>query len=225
MTTKTPVGAGSAPTHDRILTAASRLFAINGFHGTSTRDIADAVGIRQPSLFHHFATKHAILATLLNLDLDQLTRRMKLIAKSSESSAVKLHAHLALDVTHVLEFPFDVRGLYFKNEEVPAGEEFSEQRKKLESVHRQIRSLVKSAISDGQFGVINPEFVRLLVSSTIIGVMWTRGPDPTRGSSTRSHELPDFVLRALLERPDDLEVIKKESETLQHSVRERLQTE
>jgi hypothetical protein len=84
---------------------------------------------------------------------------------------------------------------------------------------------VKSAIADGQFRIVDPEFVRLLVSSTIIGVMWTRGPDPTRGSSTRSHELPDFVLRALLERPDDLEVIKKESETLQHSVRERLQTE
>lgn len=225
MTTKTPVGAGSAPTHDRILTAASRLFAINGFHGTSTRDIADAVGIRQPSLFHHFATKHAILATLLNLDLDQLTRRMKLIARSPASAAVKLHAHLALDVTHVLEFPFDVRGLYFKNEEVPDGEEFGEQRKKLESVHRQIRGFVKSAISDGQFGVIDPEFVRLLVSSTIIGVMWTRGPDPTRGSSTRSHELPDFVLRALLARPDELGTIKRESEALQQTIRERLQTE
>ncbi|MFZ9427052.1 MAG: TetR/AcrR family transcriptional regulator, partial [Ilumatobacteraceae bacterium] len=73
-------------TPSRILAEASRLFAINGFHGTSTRDIADAVGIRQPSLFHHFATKHAILATLLDLDLDQLTRRMKVLGKSSQQA-------------------------------------------------------------------------------------------------------------------------------------------
>jgi AcrR family transcriptional regulator len=212
-------------TPSRILAEASRLFAINGFHGTSTRDIADAVGIRQPSLFHHFATKHAILATLLDLDLDQLTRRMKVLGKSSQPAAVKLHAHLALDVTHVLEFPFDVRGLYFKNETVPAGDEFTDQRKKLDAVHRQIRALVKAAVSERQFRPTDPEFVRLLISSTIIGVMWTRGPDPNRGSSSRSHELPDFILRALLERPDDLPMVKTASETLQQAVRTHFRTD
>ena len=225
MTTKMPVGAGSAPTHDRILTAASRLFATRGFHGTSTRDIAEAVGIRQPSLFHHFATKHAILATLLNLDLDQLTRRMRLITKSSESAAAKLHAHLVLDVTHVLEFPFDVRGLYFKNETIPAGEEFDDQRKKLDAVHRQIHGLVKTAVSERQFRPVDPEFVRLLISSTIIGVMWTRGPTPSRGSTNRSHELPDFLLRGLLEKLEDLPAVQKASQVLQQEIRSRLQTE
>lgn len=224
MTTKTPANVGPASTHERILTEASRLFATNGFHGTSTRDIAEAVGIRQPSLFHHFATKHAILATLLNLDLDQLTRRMRIITKSSESAAVKLHAHLALDVTHVLEFPFDVRGLYLKNEEVPADEEFDEQRRKLASIHRQIRLLVKSAVSESQFTPVDPEFVRLLVSSTIIGVMWTRGPDPSRGSTNRSRELPDFLLKALLRRSEDLPKIKRASKVLQEEVRVLLGT-
>ncbi|MEN9804873.1 MAG: hypothetical protein RIS41_1720 [Actinomycetota bacterium] len=211
-------------TPSRILAEASRLFATYGFHGTSTRDIAEAVGIRQPSLFHHFGTKHAILATLLNLDLDQLTRRLRLITKSAESPAVKLHAHLTLDVVHVLEFPFDVRGLYFKNEEVPADEEFTDQRRKLDAVHRQIRGLVKLAIAEGQFAPVDPEFVRLLVSSTIIGVMWTRGPVPTRGSRSRSQELPDFLLRGLLQRHDDLTQIKIRSELLQSEVRKQLLT-
>ena len=40
-------------TRGRILLEASLLFAQRGFFGTSTRDIADAVRIRQPSLFHH----------------------------------------------------------------------------------------------------------------------------------------------------------------------------
>ena len=55
------------PTRERILREASRLFARKGFHGTSTREIADAVEIRQPSLFHHFPTKRDIMAALIGL--------------------------------------------------------------------------------------------------------------------------------------------------------------
>ena len=57
--------AAPTTTRERILTEASRLFAERGYDGTSTRQIADAVGIRQPSLFHHFASKQAIMEELL----------------------------------------------------------------------------------------------------------------------------------------------------------------
>ncbi|MBI3690685.1 MAG: helix-turn-helix transcriptional regulator, partial [Mycolicibacterium aromaticivorans] len=56
-------------TRGRILLAAASLFAQRGFFGTSTRDIAEAVQIRQPSLFHHFEAKHAIYQSLVELDL------------------------------------------------------------------------------------------------------------------------------------------------------------
>lgn len=46
---------------ERILHAASKLFLSKGFSATSTRDIAEAAGIRQPSLYYHFATKADIL--------------------------------------------------------------------------------------------------------------------------------------------------------------------
>lgn len=46
---------------ERILRAASKLFLSKGYAATSTRDIAQAVGIRQPSLYYHFATKADIL--------------------------------------------------------------------------------------------------------------------------------------------------------------------
>jgi AcrR family transcriptional regulator len=50
-----------------IVEAAGRLFGERGYDGTSTRQIADAVGIKQPSLFHHFASKQAIMEALLDL--------------------------------------------------------------------------------------------------------------------------------------------------------------
>jgi AcrR family transcriptional regulator len=47
-------------TEEEILAAARALFKEQGFNATTTRQIADKAGIRQPSLFHYFKNKDAI---------------------------------------------------------------------------------------------------------------------------------------------------------------------
>gem|GEM_PF-132288 len=50
-----------AQTRVRILQAAQRLFASQGFDGTTTRDLAQAAGVAEGTLFRHFPNKKAIL--------------------------------------------------------------------------------------------------------------------------------------------------------------------
>lgn len=50
---------------DEILDEATRLFAERGYEGTSMADLAERVGLRKASLFHHFASKEVLYAAVL----------------------------------------------------------------------------------------------------------------------------------------------------------------
>lgn len=52
-------------TRKDILDRALELFATHGFSGSSMRDIARAVGVRESALYHHFPNKNSILEAVL----------------------------------------------------------------------------------------------------------------------------------------------------------------
>ena len=57
-------------TKERILDTAQDLIQTRSFHGFSFQDIADRVGIRKASLYHHFDSKDAVALAVLERSAD-----------------------------------------------------------------------------------------------------------------------------------------------------------
>lgn len=62
---KTPEQRADGNRRQELINAAARLFRQKGFDGTSTRDIAAAVGMRAGSPFYHFDSKQALLVAVM----------------------------------------------------------------------------------------------------------------------------------------------------------------
>jgi AcrR family transcriptional regulator len=60
----------------RIMDAAERLFARQGYPGTSLRDIAAAAGLREPGLYNHFPSKEALYSAVLERSLRPMEERI-----------------------------------------------------------------------------------------------------------------------------------------------------
>lgn len=57
---------------EEIVAEATRLFAERGYEGTSMGDLAECVGLRKASLFHHFDSKDTLYATVLSQLIDRV---------------------------------------------------------------------------------------------------------------------------------------------------------
>ncbi|MGN0702672.1 MAG: TetR/AcrR family transcriptional regulator [Lentihominibacter sp.] len=60
------MGKQAMTTKERIVDEALTLFAAKGFKGTTVKEIADAVGIKDASLYKHFKSKQEILSTIVD---------------------------------------------------------------------------------------------------------------------------------------------------------------
>ncbi|MEV7068112.1 helix-turn-helix domain-containing protein [Streptomyces collinus] len=111
----TPPSDPGTSAREQILDAAGALFVERGIASTSTRMIAERVGIRQASLYYHFATKEEILAELLATSVRpslQMVERIQALVPESATPAAALYAVAAMDVRTLSRTPYNIGTLY-----------------------------------------------------------------------------------------------------------------
>ena len=79
----------------RILRSATRLFARNGFRGTSLQSIVDEVGIRKQSLLYHYPSKEALREAVIADLVARWNLRLPVILSAATSRTDHLDAILS----------------------------------------------------------------------------------------------------------------------------------
>lgn len=122
-----PRAASAAAPRDEILHAAAELFVNHGFAATSTRDIAEKVGIRQASLYYHFAGKPGILAELLELSVRPSLDQVEKIERECPADVPEAALYLLalIDADTLATVPHNIGRLY-RMPDVRSSEVFGE---------------------------------------------------------------------------------------------------
>lgn len=201
------VGASALPTRERILYEASNLFARQGYHGTTTREIAAAVGIRQPSLFYHFASKPAIVQALLDSDLDRAVPFVEALASDESPAPVRLYRYLRRDVAHLTSSPYNLTGVY--TEEVMGDPEFEPWARRRAGLHGGVERIVRDGIAEGAFVSVSPELVRESIAGILVRTLTIYSGGRHRVPADLGDEIASLVLRALLVDPSMLDDLRR----------------
>lgn len=90
-----PKNADGQRTRQAILDAALDLFAERGFFGTSMRDVAAAVGVRESALYNYFAGKDALFDALLAAHQATKSERLTVFAEGPVADGRALLERLA----------------------------------------------------------------------------------------------------------------------------------
>lgn len=131
---------------DEILDAAAELFTTIGYSATSTRRIAEGVGIRQASLYHHFAAKEDILDALLADTVDtSLQLAVELLAEAG-APAPRLHTLVVADTAQLCGGSWNLGSLYLLPE--LRVERFAAFRRRRGELRDHYRELARAVITE-----------------------------------------------------------------------------
>ncbi len=201
------------PTRERILREASRLFARKGYHGTSTREIAEAVEIRQPSLFHHFPSKRDIMAELIDIDHGESSIVAARQAAGTGSAALRLYRYLVWDIAFICRCAYDLTAV----ELIVDDPIFADKMTNRDALVAARRSMIEQAIDSGEFVSVDADLAEKAVVWILRGDIADTAGRPVPDADVIADQLASFILRALLRDASQLEEIRAAGPVIQAS--------
>lgn len=180
-----------------IYSQAIRLFAERGFAGTSFQDIADAVGLTRPALYHYVKSKEDLLARIVHETTEDAAASIgAIVARDDLDAAEKLHEITRANVIRQGEHSTRLQLLVRSEANLPEPVATTH-RDSRRAVLRLIAQVVQEGIAAGLFRPANPRVAALGVLGLSNWVSWWYNADHGDDLAVISKELADFAVAGL----------------------------
>ncbi|MDK1475706.1 TetR/AcrR family transcriptional regulator [Streptomyces sp. 549] len=191
----TPAAPGPVP--QRLLAAATRLFADRGFDRTSVQDIVEAAGVTKGALYHYFGSKddllHEIYSRLLRLQQERLDA-----SADADAPVEERLRDAAADVVVTTVENLDDAMIFFRSMHQLSPEKQKQVRAERRRYHERFRALIEEGQRSGVFRSDTP--ADLVVDYHFGSIhhlgTWYRPDGPLTARQVADH-LADLLLRAL----------------------------
>lgn len=189
--------AATVPREEQVRAAALRLFKEKGYHATSMRDIASAVGINKGSLYSYIKTKEDLLIPVFEQAMGVLLAEIEqLTADSSLTPTMRLkraiHAHVSAVANNL-----DVLTVYLSEWRQLATESLATNRMQRERYAALFHDILRDGIAASEFRPMDSRIVMLgMIGMCNYLFRWYR-PDGRLEPDQIADELIEMVMQGV----------------------------
>lgn len=182
-----------------IFDRATLLFAERGFAGTNFQDIADAVGLTRPALYHYVKSKDDLLARLLEQFTEDTAAGIDAISsRAGLDSSERLREIVELLARRQGEYATRFRLIIRSEGDLPEplAVRYADNRR---AVLRSLATAIDRGIADGSFRAVDARVAALGILGTVNWVSWWFNADGGDDLEAICHQLADTAVAGLLD--------------------------
>jgi TetR/AcrR family transcriptional regulator, cholesterol catabolism regulator len=140
---------------DRILDAAIQAFASRGFHGASTREIAELAGVTDPLLFYHFKTKADLYLAAVEDQLEKLREGLEEAMAGVTDIEERLRRFATVYLAYFLDYEPGLTVTLVELQGVPAEAAEAITRIHHRGVVARLEEILRDGVAQGVFRPLN----------------------------------------------------------------------
>jgi len=186
---------------EKILAAATALFATRPFHKVLLSDVAAAATVGKGTLYTYFSSKEDLYLTVVYLGFEQLLERLKQRLEVDDPADLPPGKSLEIVIREFVGFAFQNPHLFELMRSVPdqSIERSRWEEKRIEFTHL-IKSIILRGCSSGEFADPHPEFTSLFIPGLVRSAL-LHGTDGRDKEDLTEHILR-FVKASLVPRTE-----------------------
>jgi AcrR family transcriptional regulator len=155
-------------TQEKVLEAAEKIFGEKGYHGSTTKEIAEEAGVAEGTIFRYFKTKKDLLVNIL---VPVISRTAEMLLHSGkERNIEEMINKIFLDRSRFVKRTFPVLKIILFEGEVDNSIRQKVVQELLNIVVKQLEQIFKNKIESGELRPVEPFIAARTMMSLLFGM-------------------------------------------------------